>query len=200
VATATVIATLAAAGAGCGEKDEPPATATTAPPETSTTSATGETAAAQPESERPSAREREVREVERTVERYVAALDSRDGAAVCALLAPGALEDVRFPRERGGCAASFDASIGYRDPRGLPVFEGATVTGFVSTDLRGDEARSTATTITDFADRDEPSVEDDIVYLVRRGDEWFVAKASSVLYRAIGVADVPPSVLTPPSG
>ena len=56
-------------------------------------------------------------------------------------------------------------------------------------------AKMLATVVTRFADRDEVSVEDDIVYLAGLGDGWRVAKPSSTLYRAIGVADVPPSVL-----
>ena len=55
-----------------------------------------------------------------------------------------------------------------------------------------------ATVVTQFADRSEASVEDDILYLIRTGDAWLVAKPSSTLYRAVGIADVPPSVLAPP--
>jgi hypothetical protein len=63
----------------------------------------------------------------------------------------------------------------------------------------GDEAKVVATVVTRFADRAEESVEDDIVYLVRGGGRWLVAKPSSTLYRAVGIADVPPSVLSPPN-
>src|ERR671910_297383 len=62
------------------------------------------------------------REVARVVRRYIDAIDARDGAAVCASLAPGAIEDFELPRGGAGCAASMRASIGYRDPRGFPVF------------------------------------------------------------------------------
>jgi hypothetical protein len=129
--------------------------------------------------------------------RYVAALSSRDGARVCAILAPGALAEVPLPRERGGCAASLDASIGYRDPRGLPVFEDAEVSS-ATVEARGARARVVATIVTRFADRSQPSFEDDIVYLERRNRGWLIAKASSVLYRAVGIADVPPSAIAPP--
>ena len=56
-----------------------------------------------------------------------------------------------------------------------------------------------ATVVTRFADRDEPSVEDDIVYLPRPADnsDWVIAKPSATLYRAIG-AEAPPAVLAPP--
>jgi hypothetical protein len=65
-------------------------------------------------------------------------------------------------------------------------------------EVQGDEAKVVATTVTEFSDRDEPSIEDDVVYLVRSGDDWLIAKPSSTLYRSVGVADVPPSVLAPP--
>jgi hypothetical protein len=190
--------------AGCGEKAEITTTGpgtTTEPTGASTGTSEGSAsadAAAADDGGGLTRSERKRREVERAVDRYVAALDARDGAALCDLLAPGALELVELPRERGSCGRSFDASIGYRDPRGLPVFAGASVTGFVSTEVDGAEARATATVVTEFADRDEPSVEDDVVYLERRGGRWLVAKASSALYRAVGIADIPPQVLTPP--
>jgi hypothetical protein len=133
-----------------------------------------------------------------TVRELVAALDAGAGARVCGLLAPGAIGDVKLPRERGSCAASLSASIGYRDPRGLPVWKGAKLTAIRSIEIDGERAKVVATTATTFADRDELSVEDDVVYLVRRGGRWLVAKPSSTLYRAVGIADVPPSVLSPP--
>ncbi len=137
----------------------------------------------------------------RTVIDYIDALDAADGAAVCAVLAPGALREVELPRPRADCARSLNASIGYRDPRGLPVWEGATATSVPVPELGADVrmAKVVATVVTRFADRDEPSIEDDVVYLVRdSGAGWLIAKPSSTLYRAVGIADVPPSVLTPP--
>ena len=132
------------------------------------------------------------------VRRYVAALDARDAGRICAIVAPGSLAGLQTPVERGDPCASVAASIGYRDPRGLPVWERARVTGIRSITVDGARAQVVATIVTDFADRDEPSVEDDVVYLVRSGDRWLVAKPSSTLYRSIGIADVPPSVLAPP--
>jgi len=189
--------------AGCGEKDEPEPV-----PPVAVRTTTGvadadlpkdakqrERAGPASRSDRPAARRRAV---ERTVRRYVSALDARDGAAVCRLLAPGALEDVRLPRERGSCASSLNASIGFRDPRGLPQFAGAELTDLVSTDAGRRRARVTATVVTTFADRDEPSIEDDVVYLVREGGEWQIAKASATLYRAIGNAEISPDVISPP--
>lgn len=144
------------------------------------------------------------REVDRTVRAYVAALDARDGERVCDLFAPGVTlpNNLELPERRpGGCGPSLEASIGYRDPRGLPVWEGAEVAEIRSVELEGGGkgATVTATVITRFADRDEPSIEDDVVYLGRLGDgdAWWVSKPSATLYRAIG-AEVPPSALTPP--
>jgi hypothetical protein len=138
------------------------------------------------------------RAVARAVRAYVEALDQRDGAAVCALLAPGAIDEVELPEKRGDCAGSLKASIGYRDPRGLPVWKSARVVALPSLEVDGEQGKVVATTVTRFSDRDEPSIEDDVVYLVRSGDEWLIAKPSSTLYRAVGMADVPPSVLAPP--
>ena len=53
---------------------------------------------------------------------------------------------------------------------------------------------------TSFADRDEPSVESDIAYLERAGGEWRLAKPPGALYRAVGNAELPPSVIVPPQG
>ncbi len=129
---------------------------------------------------------------------YVAALDDRDGARACALLVPGAIDEVELPVDRGGCAASLSASIGYRDPRGLPVWDHGRVSRVRSVEIDGADAKIVATTVTRFADRGERSIEDDVVYLQRWGDRWLIAKPSSTLYRAVGIADVPPAVLTPP--
>ena len=65
-------------------------------------------------------------------------------------------------------------------------------------EIEGEVAKVVARVVTRFGDRDEVSVEDDVVYLTRAGDRWVLAKPSSTLYRAAGVADVPPTVLSPP--
>ena len=137
------------------------------------------------------------RDAERAVRAYVAALDARDGERACELIAPGALDELELPRPRAGCPAALEASIGYRDPRGLPVWEGAELVRVTSLELEGDTAKVVATVLTRFADRDEPSVEDDIVYLARDNGDWVIAKPSATLYRAIG-AEAPPAALAPP--
>lgn len=146
----------------------------------------------------PSPASLEERRVERTVTRYVAALNDREGDRVCDLFVPGALDDVKLPVEDGDCGEAVTASIGYRDPRGFPQWEEAFLPRFDSTDVEGDEAKVTATIVSEFADRDEPSVEDDVIYLERRGGHWQMAQPSAVLYRAIGAPDLPLELLTPP--
>lgn len=206
LALLAILLAVALAGASCGEKHEPEATALVTTTTTARTSTTGDEpprhGEAKPADGKPSPAERAAkrrRAAERTVTAYVEALDARDGAAVCRLLAEGALDGVKLPRQRGSCAASLDASIGYRDPRGLPQFAGVRLAQLVTTDEGPDSARATATLVTAFADRDQPSIEDDVIYLTRAGGGGFrVAKASVALYRAIGAADIPPDVISPP--
>lgn len=213
------LAVLAAALGGCGDDDEAaPTTTVLISPEPTGPTSTGQTtdaeaepdadADAPPEPDKPSGpaetanedpRSTELeRAAARTVRGYVAALDARDGERVCALLAPGAIDQVELPVEKGDCASSVTASIGYRDPRGLPVWGEGQVSRLRSVEIEADAAKVVATVVTRFADRGGLSVEDDVVYLSRSGDGWLIAKPSSTLYRAVGIADVPPSVLAPP--
>ena len=67
-----------------------------------------------------------------------------------------------------------------------------------SVNIDGTDARVVATIVTDFAGNREPSIEDDVIYLRQRGGRWLIAKPSAALYRAIGVGDIPPTVLAPP--
>jgi hypothetical protein len=218
---ALAVAVLALAG--CGGGDESPAaptvtvsipqsTATTAPAQGSTTAAP--TPSTEPDGTGPAETATEdprtnalERSAARTVRRYVDALDHRDGAAVCDLLAPGALDAVKMPVARGSCAASLDASIGYRDPRGFPVWDRTKILKLRKVEVDGPSAKVVVSIVTDFSDQGrDPSYEDDIVYLTRAGGNtgrsgtprWLVAKASSTLYRAVGTADVPLAVLSPP--
>ena len=211
------IATLAAlvgalALAGCGEKAEPdlaeippppPALTTPTVPTTTTTAPKPPDGGEKPPNAggnedpgQPGGGPRALA-IERAVGAYVGGLDARNGRAVCELFVPGALGSVKFPRERGSCPATLRASIGYADPRGLPVWEGAKVAS-LKTKVSRNDARAVVTVVTRFADRNQPSVEDDVIYLARSGRLWKIAKPSATLYRAVGIADVPPSVLSPP--
>jgi hypothetical protein len=129
---------------------------------------------------------------------FVRALARRDADAVCAAFAPGALRGVDFPDPRGSCPESVAASLGFRDRRGLPVWDTSRLGGPISARVDGDEARVVATVITRYADNREPSIEDDVAYLELRGDRWLLRQPSATFYRAIGVAEVPPSVLQAP--
>jgi len=212
------LALVALALAGCGDDEEAPSPTTTGPgagAEAPATSANeepageppGEPSTPPPEGKPSGPAEsgagdprvtRLEREAERAVRAFVAALDDRDGERACGLLGRGALGEIELPRRRGSCGASLEASIGYRDPRGLPVWDGVEIARVRSVEIDGDAAKVVATVVTRFADRDEPSIEDDVVYLTRDGAGWVLAKPSATLYRAVGIADIPPSVLAPP--
>jgi hypothetical protein len=199
----TLLLALAFVAGGAGvwvlasdDEDESRVPATSRAETISTTRPGQETGAPPVEEQAPDPAARAEREVRRAVRDYVGAIDERDGAALCELVAT--LRELELPVEKGGCAASVSASIGYRDPRGIPVFERAALAGDADVELSGNEARATATVVTEFADRAEPSVEDDVIYLERRGGGWAIAKPSSTIYRAIGTPDIPPDVLAPP--
>jgi hypothetical protein len=207
------LALVGAVFAGCGGGDAPASTTLTVslPSSSTTTAAAGgggtvpaPTASGEPDGTGPAesaTSDPRVNALEHeaavTVRRYIEALDAHDGAAVCSLLAPGAIGAVNLPVDHGSCAASLRASIGYRDPRGLPVWASTEIRG-MRVEVDDPNAKVVAHITTTFADRDQPSFEDDIVYLTRSGRTWLLTKASSTLYRAVGVADVPLAVLSPP--
>lgn len=144
--------------------------------------------------------QRIAREAERTYRAYVAAIDARDGEALCRLIAPGFLAELDPKVRRDDCAATMHAAIGYADPRGYPVWEETILTGFerVTPAARTGEAQVTASVITRFSDRTEPSIESDIAYLGPIAGEMRLLKASGILWRAVGKPDYPPKVITPP--
>jgi hypothetical protein len=189
-AVAVILATSGGdeASNGTGDRELIPDIAP-APPAGGSDSDKGSGAPASPDEERRTVR---------AVRAYVAAIDDRDGAAVCAALAPGAIRNLPLPREGGGCARSLQRSIGYRDPRGYPVFGSARIDSIEDVAIAAGEARVTATIVTEFADRDEPSIEDDLVYLAEVDGEWRVARPSAVLYRAVGKPEVPLEAVAPP--
>lgn len=146
----------------------------------------------------PAPESAEERAAARAARGYVEALDDRDGNEVCDAFSPGALDTLEFPESRPSCATTVEASLGFSDQRGRPVWAHSEMTEAVSAEVNGEEARVVATVFTEYADIREPSIEDDIIYLTRAGERWLIAKPSSTIYRAIGIADVPPSVLAPP--
>jgi hypothetical protein len=206
----TVAAALlvALALAGCGEKEEPSETdaATETAPAPAAPSGPGPQDGERERVEgdsgggSPSVLSRSERLAVRAAEDYVAAIDARRGSKICRLLVPGAIEEIDLPRERGDCASSLDASLGYRDPRGFPVWQSSSLEAVDSVETQGDGATVFATVFTRFADRPEPSIEDDPIYLRRDGGRWLVAQPSLTLYRAVGIAEPPPTVISPPEG
>lgn len=145
----------------------------------------------------PSAEARQQRAVMRTIRAYVEGLVDHDGAQVCSLFEPGALDPLELPVERGDCAASLSASIGYRNPRGIP-WRDTRIQEFVEVSVTPPEARATVSVFTRFAGDREPSIEDDLIYLERSGNRWLIVKPSTTIYRAIGTAEIPLDAIKPP--
>jgi hypothetical protein len=205
LALALALATLV----GCGDDGTPSSTTLTVslPPSASstTTSTTPTTVSTVPDGTGPAETPTEDPRTNSledtaglTVRDYIDAINAKDGGAVCALLVPGSIEQMDLPVQRGSCAASVDASIGYRDPRGIPWKHTELLKLRKVEVSNGRTATVLASIRTDFADRDEPSFEDDIVFLTRSDGQWLLTKPSASLYRAVGVADVPLAVLSPP--
>jgi hypothetical protein len=151
----------------------------------------------EPEPSGPTAEERQQRAVMRVVRAYVEGLVDHDGAAVCSLFEPGALDSLELPVQRGDCASSLSASIGYRDPRGIP-WRDTRIEEFVEVSVAPPEARATVSVFTRFAGDREPSIEDDLIYLERSGEEWLIVKPSTTIYRAVGIAEIPLDAIRPP--
>jgi hypothetical protein len=134
------------------------------------------------------------------VSRYIRALDRHAARAVCALLAPGALQVDDLPVRRGGCVGSLAASIGQAPAGGGPAWRRTTPVELKAASVGDDRARVIATVTHHFSDRKYVSVEDDVVYLERIGGRWRLAKPSGTLYRAVGYPEPPLRALSPPAG
>ena len=197
--------TLAACGGGGDEGGRPPATATGQAPAQQPTEAQTTTSApptstqsapADPYSESAAGEEPDVLE---SVRAYVKALNERDGKSVCGLIAPQALREVKLPAQRGSCATSVSASIGFAGPGG--TWKNARIARVRSVELQPgnrSSARVGVTIVSRFRDGREPSIEDDLIYLAAKRGGWQIVKPSAVFYRAIGVPNAPLSVLAPP--
>lgn len=140
----------------------------------------------------------EEEQVAAVVGTYVAAMNAHDPGRTCRLFAPGALRLSELPMSRGGCVASMRASIGARPAGGGPAWQRTRVVEINAVSVEGGGARATATVIHRFRDRKKPSIEEDVIYLERRGARWLLAKPSATFYRAVGYADPPLRALTPP--
>lgn len=129
---------------------------------------------------------------------YVEAIDRRDGSDVCGAFAEDGLDSLKLPVARASCPASLEASLGYKSKNGQPVWDHSEMTQDVSAQIDGDSARVVATVFTQYADVREPTIEDDIFYMTRSGDDWLIVKPSATLFRAVGIGDVPLEALQPP--
>jgi hypothetical protein len=134
------------------------------------------------------------------VRSYIAALDRRNAARVCALIASGGIDLGELPRRRGGCRASVRASIGSMPAGGGPAWRRTQLVEVKPEALADDRARLTATVTHHFTDRAYVSVEDDVIYLERAGGSWLLAKPSATFYRAVGYAEPPLRAFAPPPG
>jgi hypothetical protein len=117
---------------------------------------------------------------------YISALDRRDAARVCSLIA--------------SCTGSLPGTIGARPPGGGPAWRRTSLYSVKVERLGDDRARVSATVTHHFSDRKYVSVEDDVIYLEKRSGHWLLAKPSATFYRAIGYAEPPLRAFAPPPG
>jgi len=141
------------------------------------------------------------KEAQRAYRDYIAAIDDRNGDRLCKLIAPGFERKLKPPIEEGDCGSRLSASIGFADERGFPVWEETILSGFESA-LIGEpsDVQVTATIVTRFRDREQPSIESDVAYLRPIDGRYRLLKASGALWRAVGKPDVPPDVIAAPPG
>jgi hypothetical protein len=138
--------------------------------------------------------------VAKLVSDYIAGLDHRRAARVCALLVPGSLDLAELPKQRAGCTSSMRASIGTRPRSGGPAWRRTELVEIEAQTVGDDRARVTATVTHRFSDRKYVSVEDDVIYLERVRGRWLLAKPSATLYRAVGYPEPPLRAFSPPAG
>jgi len=188
-----IAALLLALGAltlsACGEKEEPDLASL--PPAPQQTTTTGPTTTTTDETET-----RLGREAEKSLLAYFTWIDRGQGERLCKLIDRRELSRMKLPVKRGGCGQSLTRSIGFKSRKGRPVFKSVNLREW-TVKARKRSARVVATVAIRFADRPQASIEDDVVYLERRKGDWFIAKPSATLYRAIG-AEVPASAHKPP--
>ena len=137
-------------------------------------------------------------------ESFIAAIDERDGVSACRVLTGDAIMRMEMPKSGPDCADALEASLGYEDPAGYPVWKSSRIVGPVTAEVSDDGLRAKVvfTVATSYADGRESTVEDDIIYLVRADDAttWLVSGFGVTALRAIGKGDIPVEALEPPPG
>jgi hypothetical protein len=159
----------------------------------------------EPKPPEPRSRERleriAAKRAQRAYRSYIAAINDRNGGRLCRLIAPGVERRLRPPIKEGSCGRRVSSSIGFADRRGFPVWEETILSGFESALIgKALGVQVTATIVTRFRDREQPSIESDVAYLRPVDGRYQLLKASAALWRAVGKPDVPPEVIAPPPG
>jgi ketosteroid isomerase-like protein len=205
MALAAILAGIGLAAGGCGDDGASDGPGASEAPGASGRAPGGAPAnEASPEAQAPAAVEEaplppaDEAAVRAAVEAYVAALNSGDGSAVCALAAPEAIPLTELPIRADGCAAALDASIGQTGRGGAPAWKRTRILEVTAVSVGPERARVTATVMHRFSDRGYRSVEEDVIYLDRIGGRWLLAQPSGTLYRAVGYPEPPLRALTPP--
>ena len=128
------------------------------------------------------------------VERYIEAINVRDGATICSRLAPGSIAQISLPKRKGNCARSLTASIGYHEAKGPQALTGVKLRKAVP---GGSGDQATVTLAPTFEGQQRTLITRERVYLVRLKGRWLIAKPSPILYRAVGQRP-PASASRPP--
>jgi hypothetical protein len=118
---------------------------------------------------------------------YLVAVGRRDAAGACSVLAP---EAGAWP-DRAGCEADLRVALGEPDATGKAV-RGVTVRVAQPAEDRGAYASVLVQLTVDYEGGGSvgQALFDDVVWLVRRGDGWLVAKPSLAHLQAVGALEV----------
>jgi hypothetical protein len=184
---ATVLVTAfgaALALSACGEKSEPDLAQLPPPPPTTTSTSTGSTTSTPTPPDRSAV----------VIERYIQAINTRDGAAICTRMVPGSIAQITLPKRKDNCAQSLSASIGYHEANGPPTLTGVKLRKAV---IGASADQAIATLAPTFEGQQRTLITREKVYLVKVKRRWLIAKPSPILYRAVGQRP-PASASRPP--
>jgi hypothetical protein len=134
---------------------------------------------------------------EETIRAYVAGINGRDGAAVCALLLDSAAYEFRIP-DWGECPKVVSGYIGYAEDNPDDRFHRAAIVAMDRGETKGELLRIN---VQFEVERDEGRARetlDDVIWLVLQDGRWRLAKASGLLYAAFGAYQVPDDLFEAP--